>query len=436
MSKLPKVVIIGRTNVGKSTLFNRLSVQEKSLTYDYAGVTRDFIKDTVCWKDRYFELYDTGGISLKKTTDPINEAVRQKALGLLETADLLLLVVDASVGVHPEDREVAQLCHKMGIPTLLVVNKADNKNAPDNIYEFERLGHNPIISISATHGIGIADLLDAMTEILPITSTKEDAEPAFKVVLLGKPNVGKSSLLNLLLKRERAIVAPVPGTTREALKEKIAFYQQDIEVTDTPGIRRKKSIDEPLETMMVRSSFRALEDADIVLLLIDASEAMISDQELKLAFYAIEHYKALIFLFNKQDLMDEDKQKSLANSLERYPWLLRKVSQLSISCINEKNIGKIMPLVQEVWERHSQRFSDEELTVLFKQALIKTPIYKMQRELRVYKVKQIKSAPITLLMFVNEPLWFEQSQITFFENVMRDHYNLQGVPLRFVIRKA
>jgi GTP-binding protein len=436
MSKLPKVVIIGRANVGKSTLFNRLSVQEKSLAYDYAGVTRDFIKDTVCWKDRCFDLYDTGGISLKKTTDPINEAVRQKAIGLLETADLLLLVCDATIGIHPEDREVAQLCHKLGKKTIVVVNKADAKDAVENIYEFERLGHNPIIPISATHGTGISDLLDVMTEILPITGQQEEDEPAFRVVLLGKPNVGKSSLLNALLKKERAIVAPVPGTTREALREKIAFYQQDIELTDTPGIRRKKSIDEPLETMMVRSSFRALEDADIALLLIDASEAAISDQELKLAFYAIEHHKALIILFNKQDLMDEDKQASLQNSLDRYPWLMRKVSQLSISCKSEKNIGKILPLVQDVWERYSQKFSDEALTILFKQALIKSPIFKHERELRVYKVKQIKTAPITLLMFVNEPLWFEQSQITFFENVMRDTYDLQGVPVKFIVRKA
>ncbi len=436
MNKLPRVVLVGRTNVGKSTLFNRLSDSVKSITLDYEGVTRDFIKDTIFWNDRSFELIDTGGVSLRKTTDPIMQEVRDRALDQLEKADVALFVCDGKSGLVPEDREISKLLHKLNKTVILVVNKADVAVAQEHRYEFERLGHKTLVAISAQHGTGISELFTTIIGLIGKSTGIEEEKPLYRVVLLGKPNVGKSSLMNLLLKQERSIVSDVAGTTREAISEKVTFYQEDLQITDTPGVRRQRSVKEQIETLMVKSSLRALDKADIVLLLVDASQGELADQELKLAFYAFqEQYKALIIIFNKQDLMEHEIHERLTMDTDQYQFLLRKIEQLSISCKTEKNIGKVFPLVKKVWERYSQQFSPEELTILFKNELDKKPLYHKTMPLLVYRVQQISTAPITIALTVNTPDWFGPSQLTFFENLMRAAYDLQGVPVKFVLRK-
>ena len=436
MRELATVVIVGRTNVGKSSLFNRLATSVKSLTFDYAGVTRDFLRDTVCWKGSCFDLIDTGGISLRKSEDPLNEQARLVALSMVEKSDELIFVVDGSVGLLPEDREIAKMLHKTGKPVILVVNKIDVKAAQESFFEFERLGFGQPVGVSCQHGTGIGDLLELLVDKLPIkVEMPSDAKPSCKVVLLGKPNVGKSSLLNLLLNEERAIVSHVPGTTREAISENIVFHQEDIQLTDTPGIRKKRAVNEPIETLMVKSSLRAVEGADIVLLLVDASEGQLSDQELKLAFYAFsELKKALIILFNKQDLVDESLKKYLEYQLAPYALLMDKVERLDISCKSGKNIGKIIPLVTEVYKRYTQQFSASELTVLVQEALTRKPLYHKTQLLKVFRVRQVKEAPITLLMIVNVPVWFGPSQFGFLDKIMRKAYELKGVPIKYIPR--
>jgi len=436
-TSLPKVVIVGRMNVGKSTLFNRLSEKVKSITLDYEGVTRDFISDTVHWQDRTFQLIDTGGISLRKTTDPIAEEARKRVIDLLDSADLILFVCDGTVGMLTEDREIAKLLHKVGKPVIVLVNKADAKISQENMHEFERIGHRPVISISAAHGSGTEDLLEQMMTFLPshyIEEEPERLEP--KVVILGKPNVGKSSLINLLLGQERALVADMPGTTREAITEKIRFYSEDIQVTDTPGIRRKRGVTEPLETLMVKSSFHALDQANMVLLMIDASEGQIADQELKLAFYAFEEkYRALIILFNKNDLADERQKELLVDDLDNYEHLMKKVEQLTISCKDGKNIGRVLPLIKKVWARHCQEFSSSELTMLIQEGIRRRPIFKSEQELFVLQAKQVKTAPITIALKVNLPQWVEKNHLVYFEQLMRKKYDLKGVPIRFIVTR-
>ena len=310
MSKVPSVVIIGRVNVGKSTLFNRIAENVRTITLDQAGVTRDYIKDTVCWQNACFNVIDTGGIALKKTYDAILQQVKETVLSWLEKADVILFVVDGTVGVIPEEQELAKLLHKLGKPVVVAINKSDTKASREHMYEFERLGFKNILPISAAHGTAVGDLLDMVVEQLPTKVSMPEKDEAVKVVILGKPNVGKSSLLNALLNEERAIVAEVPGTTREPITEVVTFYKEDIAVTDTPGIRRKRGVKEELETLMVKRAFDALKDTDIALLMVDASEGALADQELKLAFYALEHHKALIILFNKNDLVEEYFKKS------------------------------------------------------------------------------------------------------------------------------
>ncbi len=436
MAKLPIVLIIGRTNVGKSTLFNRLSVNVKSLTLNQEGVTRDFLKDTVCWQDHCFELIDTGGVSLRRTTDPLLQKLRERLLSLIDEATVVLFVCDGVIGLLPEDREVAKLLHKRGKQVLLLVNKSDVKIMQENMYEFEQLGFAVLLPISAQHGIGIGDVLEELVALLPKIKPVTE-ELSYRVVILGKPNVGKSSLMNILLKQERSLVSEQPGTTREALIEKIRFYQEDIQVADTPGIRRKRVVTEKLEDLMVQSAFRAVRDADIVLLMVDSTEGRIADQELKLAFYVFEQqHKALIVLFNKQDLVvDPFTQEQLAFSLEEYKYFMDKVVQLTISCKTKKNVGKVLPLVKKVWQRYSQYFSDEQLTRICKEALQKKPLYRNQKLLIVYYAQQVATAPITILLKVNEPKWFGPSQLGFFDNILRRTFNLKGVPIRFFVRK-
>lgn len=436
MQAYPTVVIVGRMNVGKSSLFNRLSSDVKSMTLDYEGVTRDFIKDTVCWKECCFDLIDTGGISIKETDDVIAKKVQEQVLALVKDAALVLFVCDGIVGLLPEDREIARVLHRMGKQVLVVVNKIDSQMAKDQMYEFDRLGFADIVTVSCEHALGINELLDDICTRIPQRVTISQDEPkGFKIVLLGKPNVGKSSLMNELVKAERSIVLDQPGTTREAISERVTFYQQDILITDTPGVRRKRSVDEGIEELMVHSSFRALDQADIVLLLIDASAGAISDQELKLAFYAFEQkQKALILLFNKTDLLTEDRAKDLEFSLEPYVFLTKKVARLDISCKTGKNVGRIMPLVQTVWERHCRTFSNDEVTLLFQEALRAKPLYHKTELLKLFRVRQVKSSPITFLLIVNQPLWFGESQLGFFDNLLRKKYDLCGVPIVFLPR--
>ncbi|MCK5632894.1 ribosome biogenesis GTPase Der [bacterium] len=437
MKNLPRIVIVGRMNVGKSTLFNRLSVSVKSLTLDYDGVTRDFIKDTVDWQGHSFDLIDTGGISLRKTNDVILETVRKKALDVVKSADVVLFVCDAKIGILPEDREISKYLHTLSAKVILIANKVDSSLSAENIHEFDRLGHKSIISISAQHGTGIADLLEASVNSLPAKKEHKDDDENLlcKVVLLGKPNVGKSSLMNLLVKDERSIVADIPGTTREAVAEKISFCKEDILLTDTAGVRRKRAVNEQLEGLMVKSSFKALKDAHLVLLLVDASQGRLADQELKLAFYSFEHYKSLIILFNKRDLVTQESEAALKFNLEPYQHLIKKIETINISCKNGKNVGRVMRKVQKVCKRHSQRFSDDELSILFKEALIRRQLFHKTNPLRVLRVRQIGSSPIAILIIANEPKWFGSSQLAYFENQMRRVYDLKGAPIKFVVRK-
>lgn len=435
MKKLSKVVIAGRVNVGKSTLFNRLSTEVKSITFDFPGVTRDFIKDTVCWQDKCFELIDTGGVSLRKTEDPILKEVRSRALSVLQESDLILFVCDGKEGINPEDREISKLLHKLGKKVLLVINKIDSQLQEASQYEFQKLGHKDIYSISAQHGRGIGQLLEGIVAKLPEAKVVEDEQDFCKVVLLGKPNVGKSSLLNALLQEERAIVSDIPGTTREPIREKIKFYKGDIQITDTAGVRRKRAVKEELETFMVKTSFKALQDAHIVLLLVDASEGRLFDQELKLAFYAFENHKALIILFNKYDLVDDEIKNKLKFNLEPYKHLIKKIETMNISCKSGKNIGKVLSKVDVVWGRYSQKFSNDDLTFLIKDSLERKPLFHKTNRLIVRAVKQIATAPITLLLIVNVPEWFGPSQLGFFDNILRKNFDLKGVPIKFIVRK-
>lgn len=436
MTKLPRVVLVGRTNVGKSTLFNRLSSKVKSITLDQVGVTRDFLQDTVCWQNACFALIDTGGFQVTKEKDLIYDRVSQTVVQLIEQADLVVFVVDGAVGLMPQESELSKLLHKLNKRVIVAINKSDAKETEEHRYDFDRFGFKPVIAISAEHGLGVGDLLDLIVDQLPTKIATVQEDRTLKVAIIGKPNVGKSSLLNELLQEERAIVSPVAGTTREAITEKVTFYKENIDITDTPGVRRKRGVTDLLEVLMVKRALHALKAADIILLVVDSSEKELSDQELKLAFYAFEHHKGLIILFNKYDLVDEDIQQALDFNLSPYNYFLDKVQTMRISCKTGKNIGKLLSIIKNVADRYSSRFPNDELTFVFKEALRNRQLFHQGRPLIVYNVKQIKTAPITIVLYVNEPKWFGSSQLGYFDNVLRKKYSLEGVPVKLIVRKA
>lgn len=434
--ELPNVVIVGRTNVGKSTLFNRLSTEVKSIAYNQEGVTRDFITDIVTWKDHTFRLTDTGGMTTKKVYDQLDKAAQEMVKRTLETADVLLFVCDGTIGVLPEDREIASRLRTYNAPILLLINKIDSKKMYDeHSFEFERLGFKTMIPVSAEHGVGLQDILNTVVDLIPEKEFEKEVAP-WKVVLLGKPNVGKSSLMNLLLGQERSIVADIPGTTRESIVEHVTFYKQDLCLVDTAGVRKKRSVNENLEQLMVKSTLHAVREADIVLLLVDASEGVLSDQELKLAYYVFqEQHKALIILFNKQDKVDGYAKSRLESSLSEYEDLMKKVETLSISCKTQKNIGRILPLIQKVAERHNKEFPDDELSMLFKEFIQIRPIYRQGIMLGVRRVQQINHRPMTFAIYTNTPRLYLKAHENFFDNQMRKKFVLTGVPIKFVFRK-
>jgi GTPase len=436
--KYPKVVLVGRTNVGKSAIFNRLSTKTKSIVFERSGVTRDYIHEVIDWDNNSFDLIDTGGYSFKKDIkDPFAKLINEKIETLIKDASLLLFICDAKNGLTLEDQRIAKILHKTNKPVFLVLNKIDNTKAyEENAPEFYALGFDDFVPISAIHGIGIVDLLEKIEEKTKGTEIEEQEEVDYKVVIIGKPNVGKSSLMNLLIKKERSIISQIPGTTREPIAEYLKFLTSSIEIVDTAGVRRKRSIDDKLETLMVKTSFSALRDSDIAILVVDASEKKLSHQELRLLSYASENKKCLLIVFNKTDLLDDLAKEELKFNLSRYDFLLDKFPQVSISCKDKKRIARVFKALQKIWELCSQRFNSEELSQIVKESFEKAPMYKSNAKLKLLGIRQLKEKSPTFLLYVNNVSLFEDSQLSFVENILRKNFDLKGCPVKFVVKKA
>lgn len=438
MSKLANVVLVGRTNVGKSTLFNKITQKQRSIVLDQEGVTRDCLMEDAEWNGVAFNLVDTGGISLVKKQDYISQQIYDKVEHVIENAAVLLFVCDVQIGITVEDQRIARKLLKLQSDTrkvFVVVNKVENAETRLRVHEFEQLGFSQVFGVSSHHSQGIGDLLDAVTQVVHAATPNFTRGPLIpRITLVGRPNAGKSSLINCLLEEEFAIVSPVEGTTREALKRKIQFNKSSFELVDTAGIRRQKTVETGLETMMVKNSLQAIRHAHLVLLMMDASEPHLSAQVLKLAEYAFENGSALILLINKLDLFTKEMNERLENSMLEYEFIMKKIEVLKISCLDGKNIGKILPLVETVWERHSTRFPENYLTELFKNALLRAPLYKAGKILTFYKAVQVGAAPMRIELVVRNPEFFGQMQFSFFENVLRKEVNMKSMPIEFKAR--
>ena len=434
----PKVVIVGRTNVGKSTLFNRLSETERSIVFDREGVTRDHVHEVISWKDTTFDLIDTGGLPLEKIKDTIVKGIQRSVSDMLEKASLLLFVCDGKNGLTEEDRRVAKIIHKSKKTTFLLLNKSDSSNMFDeHLPEFYALGFKKILSISALHGTAINEVLDIISNALGQTKPVEEDVPEYRVAILGKPNAGKSSLMNLLLQEERAIVSEIAGTTREAISERVRFNEEMVQLIDTAGVRRKARVNDELEEEMVKSSLKSARDADIVILMVDSDEGKISDQELKLLFYAREQKKSIILVLNKVDLLDEYKGLTMDSCLDEYKFFLKHVPILRISCKTQKNVGSVLKEILKARKRRLQKFDTILVDELVKEAVIRRPMYHKTNLMRIFRTKVAEGTKVpTFIMYVNYPQWFGESQLRYIENVLRKEYDLLGCPVSIIAQKA
>ncbi len=434
--KLPKVLLVGRTNVGKSTLFNRLVGDKLSIVFDREGVTRDYIQESVTWKDKSFDLIDTGGITPKKVIDPLCKQAQEKVTGLLDEAAVLLFVVDGKNGLVEEDRALMRLLHQTKKPVVLLINKADCQNAlEESMPEFYTLGCQKILLVSGIHGLGIGTLLDMVVNLLDTKEGAEVEEPIHRITIIGKPNVGKSSLMNLLVDQERSIVSNIAGTTREAVSQNVFYCSDLIKLTDTAGVRKSARINDDLESLMVKSSFSAVNQADTVIVMIDASQGKISDQELKLLFYVYENKKYMIVVLNKTDLLNEYDKQLLDQSLQDYDFIFSKMAVLNISCLTQKNTGRIFGELQKVWQRSQREFDPLILREIVQEGLKHKVLYHGGVELKVASIRFVKASVPTFVIKVNKPEWFGKSEQNCIENILRKEFDLKGCPVQFNLKR-
>src|ERR1051325_8462644 len=438
---LRKVVIVGRPNVGKSTLFNRLAGKRRALIHDLPGMTRDRLSDVVELDDgRRYELIDTGG--LEYGDSPMSayaDEIRAQARRALSEADFILFVVDGAAGLLPEDREIAQDLRADAARAVLLVNKVDRKDAEEAANEFWELGFERLMPISAEHGEGIDDLIDAIAEVVPADSAAEEGEEEdapIRVAIIGRPNVGKSSLLNRLTNEERAVVSPISGTTRDAIDIEIERGGKRYLIIDTAGIRRKGKTTDEEEKLAAISARKAIDRAEIALVLIDATEG-ITAQDATVAGYAEEAGKAALLLVNKWDV-GEHSQDDAKKFEEMIRFKLKFLSYAPVEFISAKSgrrIEKIFARVDEIIAAYRTRFRTSELNEILERAIQShQPPSVKGRPRRFYYATQLKTQPTTIALFsnVDEPLHFSYRR--YLENRFRDALGLIGCPVHFVIR--
>ena len=432
----PIVAIVGRPNVGKSTLFNIFANKRISIVEDTPGVTRDRLYATAEWLDKEFMMVDTGGIEIMNA-DAIAVSIRQQAQIAIREADVIMFVVDARAGITTEDEDVARLLRQSKKPIVLCVNKADSPKQEMNMYEFYNLGLGEIYPVSAVNHIGLGDLLDAVVAEFPdSTSSLEDEEDVIKVALIGRPNVGKSSIFNALVGEERSIVSNVAGTTRDAIDTAVTRNGQKYLFIDTAGMRRKGKIDEPIEKYSVMRSLRAVDRSDVVLMVFDAVEG-ITEQDKKIVGYAHEAGKGLVFVVNKWDLYDKQNDSTL-----RYQEEIRKelvfcqyAPVVFVSALTKQRIHRLPEVISYCAEQNAMRVSTSVLNQGLEDAVAMNPTpTEHGTRLKILYATQVKIKPPTFVIFVNAPDIMHFSYQRYLENKFREAFGFEGTPLEMIIR--
>lgn len=431
------LAIVGRPNVGKSTLFNTLAGEKISIVEDHPGVTRDRIYADVTWLNHSFSMIDTGGIEMD-SKDKMLKHMREQADIAIDTADVILFLVDVRQGLVDADFKVADMLRKSGKPVILVVNKVDNfeKYMPD-VYEFYNLGIGDPHPISAASKLGIGDMLDAVMELFDLEKIEEEEDDRPKIAIVGKPNAGKSSLINNLLGKNRVIVSDVAGTTRDAIDTEIVYNGTEYVFIDTAGLRRKSKIKENIERYSIIRTVAAIERSDVVILMIDATEG-VSEQDAKIAGIAHDRGRGLIIAVNKWDAIEKDNHtvkeytKKVRDILSFVPY----AEIIFISALTGQRTKKIFDLLETVIENHAMRIQTGVLNEILMEAVaLQQPPSDKGKRLKLFYMTQVSTKPPTFVLFVNKKELMHFSYQRYIENRIRDTFGFMGTPIRIFIRE-
>lgn len=432
----PLIAVVGRPNVGKSTFFNRMTRTKLAIIEDTPGVTRDRIYADAEWLGKEFTLIDTGGIDMQ-TEDVIMTEMRNQTEIAIETAQLILFFVDGKTGITAEDSEVANMLRKSQKPVIVVVNKVDNKADEQNIYDFYQLGLSDVMPISSTQGLGFGDLLDEVVKLIDDYDGGEEDE-TIKIALVGKPNVGKSSLANKILGYERTIVSDIPGTTRDAIDTRVERDGVNYTLIDTAGMRKKGRIeDKSIERYSVIRSLAAIRRADVCVLLIDAEEK-ITEQDVKVAGYIDEEGKPCVVAVNKWDAVEKDTytieeyNKEIEFALNFMPY----VKKIYISAKTGQRVDKLFDLVHEARENNLRRVKTGVLNDMLHDAVTSVePPSDKGRRLKIYYITQVSVAPPTFVLFVNDVELLHFSYKRYLTNFLRKTFDFSGTPIKIIVRQ-
>jgi len=447
----PIVALVGRPNVGKSTLFNRIVGQRRAIVEDLPGTTRDRLYGEAEWTGQYFTIVDTGGLEiiesqkLRRPQDqpaPLSSAsvgfieeIRVQAQVAIAEADVIVMLVDVLDGLTPADEDVAQVLRRADRPVLVAANKADNQAREQAAFEFYALGLGEVFAVSALHGTGIGDLLDAVVAALPPAGEVEEPD-ALRIALVGRPNVGKSSLLNKLLGEDRAIVSAIPGTTRDATDTYLTCEGQPVLLIDTAGIRRRGRIERGIEKYSVLRSIKSIARADVVMLLLDAQD-LVTAQDAHVAGYILEENRSIIVVVNKWDLIEKDTytMDAYTKQIRADLKFLDYVPVFFISALTGQRVQKLLPLAFQVYRERMVRISTGELNRLVEDAAIRhPPPHKAGKRLKFLYATQASVDPPTFVFFVNDTRLVHFTYERFLENQIRRKYSYLGTPLKLVFR--
>lgn len=451
MTRRPLVALVGRPNVGKSALFNRLVGERMAVINEIPGTTRDRQQHEAEWLGVNFVVIDTGGIEVyqpKGTRDesPLAEGstefipqIKAQALLAVEEADVIIHVVDATQGITAADEEVAEILRRTDKPIIVAANKADNLKRVDDAVEFYGLGLGVVFGISAIHGVGVGDMLDEVIRVIremPLFTEEVEEDAHLKVAIVGRPNVGKSSLVNKLLGEDRVIVSPIAGTTRDAIDSEIQFHGQSVTLIDTAGIRRRGRIEQGVEKFSVVRSMQAIERCDVAVLMIDAIEG-ITDQDQHIAGYVMEAGKSIVLIVNKWDAIEKDNetfntfQKQISEKFNFLP----DPPTIYISALTGQRIHEVLETAMNVYEGRFFRIPTSGLNKIIREALVKhVPPQKGTKYLKIYFGTQVKTAPPFILFHVNDIRLVHFTYKRFLENQIREHFPFPGTPIHMSFR--
>ncbi len=432
--KLGTVAIVGRPNVGKSSVFNRIAGDKLAITDDVSGITRDRLYANCEWLDQEFSLIDTGGIEISNAA--FMEEIRAQAELAMNEADLIVFVVDGRVGITNGDEDVIKVLHRYNKPILVAANKIDDLKFMDNVYEFYNLGVDEVYPISALHGIGIGDLLDAIIRTLPEKKLKR-YDNTLEFCLIGQPNVGKSSLTNAILGTERVIVSDIPGTTRDAIDTPFIRDGESYVVIDTAGIRKQGKIYENAEKYSVLRAIKAIERSSVVLLLLDGTKP-IEEQDKRVAGYAAEYNKAVIIVVNKWDAVEKtDKSmKEYVEKIRSHFLFLNYAPVVFVSALKNQRVHLLFDEIKRVYENYQRRVQTNVLNDVLLDATImnQAPIFNGDR-LKIFYGTQVEVCPPSFVLFVNDVNYMHFSYERYIENKLREAFELEGTPIKIILRK-